>query len=186
FAGKDVQDVEASMDKILLVWLERLTKDWVRGPGLSRGFDIAKRIQFLTVDIITQLSLGECFQCTEHDTDRYGFLETVKDATPISLQMSLFPEIPRMMYHLTKIPLLRRLLVPSENDEGGIGKVIGVSTTSPFLTAFEREINYPQVIKQIIDRRIAAESSCKNNMVGSFLDRGLSRTQAPTELVVAL
>ncbi|KAL8664969.1 MAG: hypothetical protein Q9202_002679 [Teloschistes flavicans] len=114
--------MEPSIDKILVVWLERLKNDWGSGPGPSRDFDIAQKIQFLTVDIITQLCL---------------------------------------------VPLFRRLLVHSECDEGGIGKVLGV-------------------IKQTIDRRIAAESPSQNDMLASFLDRGLSSTQARTELVMAL
>lgn len=118
--------MQPAIDKILMTWIRRLESDWTWKPNQPSDFDIGKRIPFFTVDIITQLCLDESFKCIENDRDQYGFLEPVKLATPISLQMSICPEITNIMYRFTKASAIRRLLVPSTDDKGGIGKVIKV------------------------------------------------------------
>ncbi|KAI4172463.1 MAG: hypothetical protein LQ343_003553 [Gyalolechia ehrenbergii] len=58
YAGKDVKDLQPEIDKILSAWIRRLEEEWIWKPEQPTDFDIGKRIQFLTVDIITQLCLG--------------------------------------------------------------------------------------------------------------------------------
>ncbi|KAL9003904.1 MAG: hypothetical protein Q9188_003242 [Gyalolechia gomerana] len=154
YAGKDVKDLQPAIDKILSAWIRRLEEEWIWKPEQSTDFDIGKRIQFLTVDIITQLCLGDSFQCSENDRDQYGFLETVKSATPISLQMSTFPEFTKIMYHLTKNSTIRRLLVPSIRDKGGIGTVIkatllSIVTNPQVYNTLQAEIDYAVAISEI-------------------------------------
>ncbi|KAL8674088.1 MAG: hypothetical protein Q9168_001483 [Polycauliona sp. 1 TL-2023] len=184
YAGKDIQDPQAAVDDVILTWIQHLRKQRSSVPGQARGFDIGRRIQFLTVDVTTKLCLGESFGCIEADRDQHAFLETVKDATPISLQLSLFPELTKMMYHLAKLTPLRRFLVPSAADIGGIGTVMGVCLTSK-ATPHMVYIDRLQVVKNAISDRIGA-STTPRDMLESFLSRGLSRDQAETELIVSL
>ncbi|KAL8848774.1 MAG: hypothetical protein Q9221_006245 [Calogaya cf. arnoldii] len=158
--------MQPAVDEIVVIWIQRLEKQWSSIPGQARDFDIGRMIQFLAVDVTTKLCLGESFRCIEEDRDQHAFLETIKSATPVSLQLSLFPEITKMMYHLTKLTPFRRLLVPSVDDKGGIGTVMSV-------------------IKKVINKRDRSEKTPRD-MLGSFLGRGLSREQAETELVVSL
>ncbi|KAL8983128.1 MAG: hypothetical protein Q9205_002552 [Flavoplaca limonia] len=119
YAGKGIQDIQPTVDEIVVNWIQCLRERWSSTPKQARDFDIGKRIQFLTVDITTKLCLGESFRCVEEDRDQHAFLDTVKTATPVSLQLSLFPELTRTLYHLTKLAPIRRLLVPSAEDKSG-------------------------------------------------------------------
>lgn len=161
-----MKDLQPEIDKILSAWIRRLEEEWIWKPEQPTDFDIGKRIQFLTVDIITQLCLGDSFQCSENDRDQYGFLETVKSATPISLQMSTFPEFTKIMYHLTKNSTIRRLLVPSIRDKGGIGTVIKVGHVNLSNQPIElcAMTYYGQVIKQ--------KSGRSSELTTSFLGPG--------------
>ncbi len=122
-----MKDMQPAMEKILLTWLRDLERNWSCQAAPAKDVDIGKRIQFLTVNIIIQLCLGDSFKCTEDDVDRHDFLETVKFATLISLQMSTFPELATILRYLTQCPPLHRLLVPSAEDRAGLGRMIGVS-----------------------------------------------------------
>ena len=176
--------MQPAIDDIVVTWIERLEKQWSSSiPGRARDFDIGKRIQFLAVDITTKLCLGESFRCIEEDRDQYAFLETVKNATPISLQLSLFPELTKMMYHLTKLSPIHRLLVPSAKDRGGIGNVMGVCSARQAIPCVVTDRS--QVIRNAINKRDRPEE-VPQDMLESFLSRGLSREQAETELVVSL
>ena len=128
--------MEPAVDDIIVTWIQHLEKQWSSKSGRIRDFDMGKRIQFLAVDITTKLCLGESFKCIEEDRDQYSFLETVKNATPISLQLSLFPEITKTIYHLSKLSPIRWLLVPSAKDRGGIGSVMGVCSALQAIPCF--------------------------------------------------
>ncbi|KAL9033299.1 MAG: hypothetical protein Q9180_006020, partial [Flavoplaca navasiana] len=166
YAGKGIQDIQSTVDEIVVKWIQCLRERWSSTPKQARDFDVGKRIQFLTVDITTKLCLGESFRCVEEDRDQHAFLDTVKTATPVSLQLSLFPELTRTLYHLTKLAPIRRLLVPSAENKSGIGTVMSV-------------------VKKVISKW-EPSGMTPRDMLGSFLSRGLSRDQAETELVVSL
>ena len=115
----------------MLQWLHKL-QSFTGDSQASTNLDIGRQVQYLTVDIISRLCLGQPFGCIENDNDQYEFLETVKQATPVSLYFTVFPELSALLFYLTKIPLLRRIIVPSTADANGLGKVMKVG----FLTYF--------------------------------------------------
>ena len=125
YAGRSVDSVEPIIDNVVLQWLQKIQK-FIGDSQASTNLDIGRRVQYLTVDIISRLCLGQPFGCIENDNDQYEFLETVKQATPVSLYFTVFPELSALLFYLTKIPLLRRIIVPSTADANGLGKVMKV------------------------------------------------------------
>ena len=119
--------MEPIIDQVVLHWLRQIA-DVRKTELMSSQFDIGRRIQYLTVYIISKLCLGQSFQCIENDKDQYDFLKTVKQATSISLQFTVLPKIPKLVFYLTKTPLFRRILVPSKTEEAGMGKIMVVSS----------------------------------------------------------
>lgn len=81
------------------------------------------------VDMITRLCLGEAFGCVEHDSDRFDFLKTIQIGSAVSEQLWVMHEINRLLFQMTKIPFLRRQIVPSPKDRSGLGKVMRVSVS---------------------------------------------------------
>ncbi|KAI4278019.1 MAG: hypothetical protein LQ337_001348 [Flavoplaca oasis] len=126
YAGKGIQDIQSAVDQIVGNWIQCLREGWSSTPRQARDFDIGKRIQFLAVDITTKLCLGESFRCIEEDRDQHAFLDTVRTATPVSLQLSLFPAFTKALYHLIKVVPIHHFVVPSAEDKSGIGTVMGV------------------------------------------------------------
>lgn len=78
-------------------------------------------MQIFTADVITWLCLGKAFGCIENARDQYGFLEAVRIGSAVSQQFWVMHEINRLLFHLTKIPSMRRRIVPFD-------KVIGVNS----------------------------------------------------------
>ncbi|KAL9121435.1 MAG: hypothetical protein Q9187_002005 [Circinaria calcarea] len=167
YTGKGVDDIEQIVDEHLLDWVRRIDTFWVSQPSSSKVFDIGKRIQFLTVDLITHLCLGEAFGCIESDSDKFDFLSTVQAGSVISQQLSVLLEFNSLLFYLSKIPVFRRLLVPSADDKRGIGKIMGV-------------------IRKAVDRRLESETTPKRDMLGLFLEKGISRDHIQAELFVTL
>ena len=126
-------NMEIEIDDHICKWLERIGDFGLSHPGSPKVFDIGKSIQYLTVDIISHLCLGEEFGCVENDNDQYNFLGAVETGTIASLYLSVSSELRGLLSFLTTIPFMHRLLVPSAKDKDGIGRVMGVSTSSPSL-----------------------------------------------------
>lgn len=118
--------MEPIIDRRLLDWLRRVDSVWTSEPTKLRSFDIGKRIQFLTVDIITELCLGTALGCVASDSDKHDFLETVQQGNTVCQHFSVLLELNSLLYYLTKLPLLGPLLVSKPTDRAGVGRIMGV------------------------------------------------------------
>ena len=120
--------MEPVIDEQLLGWIRRVDQKWVSRCGTFKPFDIGKRIQFLTVDIITKICLGKALGCVDSDNDKHNFLETVQQGNFICQHLSVLLELNSLLYYLTKMPYLGKLIVPKAADHSGVGRIMGVST----------------------------------------------------------
>ena len=96
--------MEPMIDEQIMNWIYRAKTDWISEPSRARPFDIGKRIQFLTVDIITKICLGTALGCVASDSDKYNFLDTVERGSSVCQYFSVLLEFNSLLYYLTKIP----------------------------------------------------------------------------------
>lgn len=127
-----MDNIEPTIDGLVLQWLQKIQELGYAESGHSVNLDIGRRIQYLTVDIISELCLGQPFGCIEKDNDQHDFIETIEKATPVSLYFTAFPELSALLLHLTKIPPLRRIIVPSMTEGNDLGKVMKVGSLACF------------------------------------------------------
>lgn len=118
--------MESAIDERLTDWFQRVDEGWASELGRKRAFDIGKRIQFLTVDIITKLGLGKELGCVQTDSDRFEFLATVQRGNAVCQHFSILLELNTLMFYLTKIPILGPMIVPKAQDKSGVGRIMGV------------------------------------------------------------
>ncbi len=85
-----------------------------------RPVDLARKVQFLTLDVITALAFGKRFGYAESDADLYSYIQITEDSMPVMLVLCLFPVLARLL----QWRLFRRLL-PSEHDKVGLGAFLG-------------------------------------------------------------
>lgn len=124
--------MEPVIDDLLLDWIHHVEKNWASPPGKLRSFDIGKRIQFLTVDIITKICVGTELGCVASDSDKHDFLSTVEQGNAVCQHFSVLLELNSLMYYITKIPIIGRLITPKAEDQSGVGKIMAVSTFVSF------------------------------------------------------
>jgi hypothetical protein len=117
--------MEPIIDELVLGWLDLLRKRFARpDQGLC---DIGKRIQFLTVDIITKICLGDEIGCIKNDCDMHRLLETVEMGNKVCQYFSVFLEMNTLFFQLARIPALAKRLFPRPCDSTGVGRIMGVS-----------------------------------------------------------
>ena len=134
YAGKDITGLEPAINERITDFMNRIEEDWVSEPGQTKVFDIAKRIQFLAVDIITHLCFGKPLGFMETDSDVYSFLKTIETQLPIVQHFSVFLELNDILLRFMDIPWLKKLVAPSANDNTGIGMIMGVGIYYPAMS----------------------------------------------------
>ncbi|TQV97454.1 benzoate 4-monooxygenase cytochrome P450 [Cordyceps javanica] len=167
YAGKDIRGLEEAVDERIGEFISRIEKRWVSGSGLTRSFDIARRIQFFTIDTITHLCFGKPMGFVASDSDKHNFIATIEMQLPIVQHFSVLLFLNTLLRLVSAVPFMRRLVVPSSADKMGIGTIMGLS-------------------RQVIDGRMNESEKPKADMLGSFLKRGLSLDQAEMEISITL
>jgi hypothetical protein len=82
--------------------------------------DLARKIQYLTLDVITSLAFGERFGFVDEDRDVHKYIEMTEQNMPVMLILGCLPDLAVLL----QSPLFRWLM-PSEHDRLGFGKFIG-------------------------------------------------------------
>ncbi|KAJ4158647.1 uncharacterized protein LMH87_009163 [Akanthomyces muscarius] len=167
YAGKDIQGLEEAVDERIDGFISRIEKHWVSSATLAKSFDIAKRIQYFTIDTITHLCFGKPMGFVESDSDKHNFIATIEMQLPIVQHFSVMLAFNTVLRWISAVPWVRGLVVPSSADKTGIGVIMGLS-------------------RQVIDCRLNESEKPKPDMLGSFLKRGLSPDEAETEISITL
>jgi hypothetical protein len=126
YAGKDIPDLESIVDSRIVDFMARIERDWVSEAEGTKTLDIARRLQYLAVDIITHLSFGRPLGYIEADRDRFDILTTIERQLPIVQHFSVLLELNTWLSRAANFTWLRKLLVPSASDRRGIGMIMGV------------------------------------------------------------
>ncbi|KAF8848009.1 putative benzoate 4-monooxygenase cytochrome P450 [Acephala macrosclerotiorum] len=167
YAGKDIQGLEAAVDERINEFIESIEQRWISQPGMTIPLDIARRLQFLTIDTITHLCFGKPMGFVNSDTDKFDFIATIQTQLPIAQHFTVILVLNNVLRFVAALPLLRRLVVPSSRDKSGIGKIMKLS-------------------REVIIDRLDTPDNQKPDMLGSFMKRGLTPEQAEMEISITL
>ncbi|ERS98938.1 hypothetical protein HMPREF1624_04131 [Sporothrix schenckii ATCC 58251] len=162
YGGKDNDSLEAAMDKEILAFVDLLERKYISTDTDYRPVDLARKVQYLTLDVITALAFSKRFGYTEQDADVYSYIKITEDSMPVMMFLSIFPGLAKVL----QSPLFRRLM-PSEHDRVGFGRFIAVA-------------------KQIVGERLASDQPKRRDMLGSFLAHGLTREEAEGETLLQI
>ncbi|KAB8342828.1 hypothetical protein FH972_022426 [Carpinus fangiana] len=167
YAGKEIDGLEDVMNERVADFVDRIDRNWISTAAKTKVFDIANRIQFFAVDMITHLCFGKPLGFVASDSDVFNFLRTIEMQLPIVQHFSVFLELNELLLRAVRIPFLKKYILPSAKDKSGIGVIMGIS-------------------RNVIDERYAPGAKPKRDMLGSFMKHGLSANEAETEVSISL
>ncbi|OAA35444.1 benzoate 4-monooxygenase cytochrome P450 [Metarhizium rileyi] len=158
YSGKEIESLELKIDNSVSNLVD-LLDSYI---GDNRPFDLARKIHYFALDVITELSFGETFGDLTTDSDVHGLIEDFETYMPyliISTVMS-------WMISVLGLPIFRPLL-PSEHDVLGVGRLAGIA-------------------KRVAAERFGPEKKVQKDMVGSFVARGLTQEQTENEIAAQI
>lgn len=136
YAGKDIRGLEAAVDERMTEFIDSIERRWVSVPGRTIYLDIARRLQYLTIDTITHLCFGKPLGFISSDTDKHDFIATIETQLPIVQHFSVILSLNTVLQWISAVPILRTFVVPSPADKSGIGVIMKVR--SNVYTTFPR------------------------------------------------
>ncbi|KAF2834894.1 cytochrome P450 [Patellaria atrata CBS 101060] len=162
YSGKEVPNVEETIDKWVLEWVKLIERKYISSPSDTKLMDLARQAQYFTLDVISDLAFGDPFGDIVDDTDKFDYIKTTEEAAgPIGV-LAIFPRVHKWIEQSRVIDLL----APSAKDKTGLGPILNI-------TRMRVEEQFAQT----------AEKQ-QPTMMGSFIRHGLTKEEAESESVL--
>ncbi|KAM5357110.1 hypothetical protein ACJZ2D_016610 [Fusarium nematophilum] len=160
YYGKGNPNLESDVDKI--VW--ELIKYITNKTHTTGRFDLADVAQYFTLDVITQLSLGQAFNFLSQDKDVFDFIKSTNDGFPTLFFATAVPFFARLL----RMPTIQRLVFPAAGDSSGMGKI-------------------KEVANRIAKERFSPEQKDRRpDMVTTFISNGLTQQELADEAILQI
>ena len=170
YSGKENLTLERDLDDCILYLCRLISSRYAIDPETEqtqgKPMDLARKIQFLTSDIMSKVAIDAKFHDLRDDHDNFGYIDEVETMFPAMFCTSC---IPRVIDFCTKIGLMS-VFKPQANARLGFGKIHAIA-------------------REQVAKRFDAEKNViqhKPDMLGSFLRHGLTREEAEQESVLQL
>ncbi|SPO01775.1 related to pisatin demethylase (cytochrome P450) [Cephalotrichum gorgonifer] len=160
YSGKENESMNQTIDTHIARLIHLLDTKYVSTPDRSRPVDFAQKIQFFTLDVISDLAFGEPFGYVEQDDDVFDFIKITKAFFPVTLVIANVPALVSLLHSR-----LFRGLLPKESDKFGFGAFIGVANKK-------------------VAERFEPHAPSHPDMLGSFIRHGLTKEEAQREALL--
>ncbi|KAL9624662.1 MAG: hypothetical protein Q9160_001016 [Pyrenula sp. 1 TL-2023] len=162
YSGKENHSLEQSVDNRILDLIDLIERKYLSDDSQSKYMDLARIIQFFTLDVISDIAFSNPFGNLVKNEDSYEYIKIMGGAM-------------RFMNLVSAVPLLRKILelrvmdflAPSTKDATGLGPIFGVA---------RREIS----------TRFGPDKKEQWDMLGSFVRHGLDQEEAESETVLQI
>ena len=117
---------------------------------------------YFTLDVISTVAFGQAFGFLESDTDPFGYIANLQEFLPAILVLGAYTELQKIL----RLPALKAVL-PKSTDKRGLAKVMGFA-------------------KDRVHERFGEKPVVRNDMLGSFINRGLTQEQLESETLTQI
>ena len=109
-----------SIDEGVAHFIRLIEEKYLSDETHYRPADMARKVQFLTLDVISKIAFGKEFGFIDADDDCFGYIKTTEETVPLMQIICLIPTL----VSLLQSPLCKALL-PSDKDTTGLGRIMG-------------------------------------------------------------
>ncbi|KAK2004378.1 cytochrome P450 [Colletotrichum falcatum] len=162
YSGRENPGLEDSIDTHVSSLVQLIRSKYISTDAASKPMDLAQKIQYLTLDVISDISYGKAFGDLRADDDVFGV------AASADAGMTIFTyKIALGLYKVLQSPLAARLLGPKETDATGFGRMFANG-------------------RAIVKARLALDTQKRSDMIASFIRHGLSEDEILSETTLQM
>ncbi|KAL5342230.1 cytochrome P450 [Aspergillus crustosus] len=157
YSGRRNTNLESSVDERVQDFLNLIRSKYVSSDRRVVPMDLAKKVQYFTLDVISSIGLGKTFGMLQSDQDVEDYLQSSEEGlaignTALALGFSW----------ITQAPFIGMFIAPSPKDNNGFGKMMA--------SCF-----------RLVDERAAKSTDQRSDMLASFMHHGLAGDELRTE-----
>ncbi|EEH40562.2 benzoate 4-monooxygenase cytochrome P450 [Paracoccidioides lutzii Pb01] len=162
YSGKGIESLHESIDAQIVKFIRLIESKYLSTDTNLRPVDFARKVQYLTLDVISTLAFGRTFGFLDKDGDMFNYIKTTEESLPVMQMIALLPWLVNVLQSR-----LFKAFMPSDTDMVGIGRVMGVA-------------------KAVVAERYGQHKITKPDLLGSFVANGLSQKEAEAESLVQI
>lgn len=163
YGGKDVDNLHQHIDEQVANLVRLIDTKYISTDQKHhKTVDLAQKVQYFALDVISTLAFGKTLGYLAEDQDKFRYIETTNQTVYILVSTTLIPG----MISVLQSPYLKWIM-PRIEDMAGIGNVI-------------------KFAKETVGERYGKDPVVKQDMLGSFVKHGLDQKDSETEALVQL
>ncbi|KAK4225456.1 cytochrome P450 [Podospora fimiseda] len=162
YSGRENLELEVDIDKRVQEFLNLINRKYVSTDTECRPMDLAKKIQYFTMDVISAVAFGKPFGMLIEDRDIGDFIKSSEEGLTIGNLFMSFG-----LAWLTQAPGLGKLLGPKPTDKTGFGAMM-------------------RACFEVVGDRIANPDENRHDMMASFIRHGVLGDDLKTEVLEQL
>ncbi|KAM7213033.1 cytochrome P450 monooxygenase lolP1 [Rhypophila decipiens] len=162
YAGKEGVGFEDGTNKHINSFINLIESKYISTPTDYRPMELAHKLMYLAIDVITELGFGQALGFLANDKDMHNYIEINDQVLPKTFFLYEFPLVQQL---LKMWPFYK--LAPSSKDGFGFGALMGLMTS-------------------IIDNRLKPDAEHGHDMLASELRNGLTRDEVLAEAFVKI
>ncbi|KAK3690217.1 cytochrome P450 [Podospora appendiculata] len=164
YSGRDNKEMEPSLDACLQEFIALLRSKYLSTENRAVKVDLAMKIQFLTLDIISSVGLGKKLGLLDADDDIDDYVKSTDQGLTANSRVAALG-----LGFILKLPWIGKQLVPSPNDARGFGKMMAK-------------------VNGFVDERTApgVDNTKRSDMLSSYIRNGLRGDDLRIEALLQL
>lgn len=160
YSTREIEGMENAIDARIEDFCALIERKYLSDGTAFRPVDLARICSYFTLEVIYTLAFGNTMGFLEHDADVYGYLENQKSMLPVFEWLSTLPALEKFL----RTPWISKSIMPKKTDETGVGLLFKFAE------------------KAVLERR----ANKRRDMLGSFLEHGISDQEAEQEAVLQI
>ena len=125
--------------------------------------DLSRKVQFFTLDVITDIAYGQPLGDLIEDEDVYKYVQSTEEMLEVIIILGSIP----ILNDILKIQWIAEFMFPSEKDKTGVGRLIAIS-------------------KQLVSERFGPKAVQRQDMLGSFIEHGVPEASLVSESLLQI
>lgn len=164
YTGREVPTLETKVDQRIMDLLHLIQSYIAR----NKPFDFAEKVQYFTMDTLTDIAFGYPFGFLTKDADLYDYNKSSTAFFPV---MELATNIP-FIWTIVSSKLMHALAGPKAEDKQGLGAITGVAQ---------------KIVAQRFNATTSVEKQNRDpDMLDAFIKHGLTQLEAESESLVQI
>lgn len=169
-----------AIDDGILRFSQLIDEKYISTETEYRPCDLARKLQFMTLDIAGKIAFGESLGFMDEDRDKWNYIEQAEASLPVMQVIAMRPWITGLL----QSRILRKLVMPSADDPVGLGKVIGYVVFAAAWVDGKILTGWHRIAKSFVAKRFGPDKMEAHDMLGSFIKYGLDQRTAEAEAVL--